>query len=56
MSEKSGEQVQWARSYSPESLEYIQDALLQDCPECYGSGQEDDTSYPCTHCYGEGYI
>jgi DnaJ-class molecular chaperone len=43
-------------SYSPDALEYIQDALIQDCPDCHGSGVEDDGEAPCVYCFGEGYI
>lgn len=44
-------------SYSPDAMEYIQDALIQDCPDCHGTGIEPKTDdYPCDLCFGEGYI
>jgi hypothetical protein len=60
----SDEQVNWGlsfiqdkySSYSPKALESVQDALLQDCPDCHGTGVEHRTDDPCIYCFGEGYI
>jgi DnaJ-class molecular chaperone len=60
-----GEQINWGLtyiqetygSYSPEALSQVNDAALQDCPDCYGTGIEPRTvDFPCEFCYGEGYI
>jgi DnaJ-class molecular chaperone len=59
---KPEEQVNWGldyiqRSYSPEALFEVNDAVLHDCPDCYGTGIEPRTvDFPCEFCYGEGYV